>query len=150
MLFRSATFSKAGEYRRSSSVTLRPDVLLEIKPQNAEKPERHAFDAKFRVKLESPPRQGLESAEEGGEDWASARIGRNVLSTYETAHTYRDALEGVRSVRILYPGTEASFHPAHGAVNGSRDGVGALSLRPGDAEQMMQLREVLSDLILPD
>ena len=145
-----ATFSKAGEYRRSSSVTLRPDVLLEIKPQNAEKPERHAFDAKFRVKLESPPRQGLESAEEGGDDWASARIGRNVLSTYETAHTYRDALENVRSVRILYPGTEASFHPAHGAVNGLRDGVGALPLRPGDAVQMMQLREVLSDLILHD
>lgn len=145
-----ATFSRAGEYWRSSSVTLRPDVLLEIKPQNAEKPERHAFDAKFRVKLESPPRQGLEGAEEGGDDWASARIGRNVLSTYETAHTYRDALENVRSVRILYPGTEASFHPAHGAVNGLRDGVGALPLRPGDAVQMMQLRDVLSDLILHD
>jgi len=35
-------------------------------------------------------------------------------------------------------------------VNGLRDGVGALPLRPGDAVQMMQLREVLSDLILHD
>ena len=73
-----------------------------------------------------------------------------MLSTYETAHTYRDALENVRSVRILYPGTEASFHPAHGAVNGLHDGVGALPLRPGDAVQMMQLRDVLSALIWHD
>lgn len=145
-----ATFSRTGGQWRSSSVTLRPDVLLEIQRPGDDTPERHAFDAKFRVNLDSPPGLVLESGEEGGDDWASARIGRNVLSTYETAHTYRDALENVRSVRILYPGTETAFHPSHGAVRGSTDGVGALPLRPGDAGQNTQFRDVLSELIRHD
>ena len=42
-------------------------------------------------------------------------------------HTYRDALDGVRSVRVLYPGELDEFHEA----GGPDDGVGAVALRPG-------------------
>ncbi len=53
-------------------------------------------------------------------------------------HTYRDAISGVRSVWILYPGTETRFYSATSAAVSSSadalppilDGVGAIPLQP--------------------
>jgi predicted component of viral defense system (DUF524 family) len=46
-------------------------------------------------------------------------------------HAYRDALDGVRSVRVLYPGTTPEYWPI---TAGGIDGVGAIPLRPGSVE----------------
>lgn len=135
-----ASFSGAKENpRRSSSVPLRPDILIEVERTGVL--DRYVFDAKFRVRFD-PPAPG--NATGNKEDaTAASEVGRNVPDTYATAHTYRDALKGVRGVWILYPGTDPpQFYPAHDAPEGSRlDGVGELPLRPDVADYRNGLLE---------
>lgn len=60
-------------------------------------------------------------------------------------HTYRDALENVTSVRVLYPGSVAEWFPV-GSPNGL-SGVGALPLRVGDEGDRQSLRDVVARLV---
>lgn len=120
------TFSRSGATPRSYSERLRPDLVLTI--PSGPSAGRHVFDAKF--KLRSFPVTDGEPSRAG--------MKREDL---HTMHAYRDALEGVQSAWVLYPGTELGFYPRVGAVArdlsglpDAFDGVGGIPLSPlGDA-----------------
>ncbi|EKS9843486.1 DUF2357 domain-containing protein [Burkholderia cepacia] len=117
------------------STPLRPDVVLEIGS------ERHVFDAKYRLdKIE---------VDEDDEDDGNATYKRADL--YKM-HTYRDAIVGLRTAFVVYPGSEFVFFERAGAKRTAPnrlevgDGVGALPLRPADTDPADMLRELLQVL----
>jgi predicted component of viral defense system (DUF524 family) len=100
----------------------------------------HFFDAKFRVqRLDDvmPSEEQDYDADLGRED---ERQGTFKLADLYKMHTYRDAIEGARSVWILYPGTEYRFFtidgtrldPSDDTLSDDLQGVGALPLLPTD------------------
>jgi predicted component of viral defense system (DUF524 family) len=126
--------SKGGTY----STPLRPDVIVECDGR------RHAFDAKYRL-------DRLDVGEIDTDDGAA---------TYKRAdlykmHTYRDAITGLCTAFIVYPGSELVFfdrsrvkHTTTIAL-GTPDGVGAIPLRPADTDPAIQLTAVLQALLIP-
>jgi predicted component of viral defense system (DUF524 family) len=129
-------------YMRSTgsaySTPLRPDVIVEINGV------RHAFDAKYRL-------DRFDIADGDADDGAA---------TYKRAdlykmHTYRDAIAGLRTAFVVYPGSEFVFFDRSGgrysapAALDQPDGVGAVPLRPADAEPAAGLRALLATLITP-
>jgi hypothetical protein len=131
---RSFSRSQSGKHR-SYSVTLRPDILLET-PR-----ERHIFDAKFAFE----PLGASLSDDDDNEDESNA--GRARRWHIHKMHTYRDALDRVASVRVLYPGSIDEWYPV--GPHGARQGVGSLPLRVGNATDSDALRSLLSDLVQP-
>jgi predicted component of viral defense system (DUF524 family) len=131
---RSFSRSQSGKHR-SYSVTLRPDILLET-PR-----ERHIFDAKFAFE----PLGSSLSDDDDNEDESNA--GRARRWHIHKMHTYRDALDRVASVRVLYPGSIDEWYPV--GPHGARQGVGSLPLRVGNATDSDALRSLLSDLVQP-
>ena len=61
-------------------------------------------------------------------------------------HTYRDALDGVRSVRVLFPGSQGAFYPSEGTSG--LDGIGAIALRPGNEAHNVTLQGVVDEILL--
>ena len=129
-------------FRRSAGTTystpLRPDVIIDSQRG------RHAFDAKFRL-------DRFETAENDADDG---------LSTYKRVdlykmHTYRDAIAGLKTAFVVYPGTEFVFFERSGVRRTDpttvalADGVGAVPLRPVDADPGSTLRRVLAVLVSP-
>ncbi|WP_034999137.1 DUF2357 domain-containing protein [Beijerinckia mobilis] len=127
-------------YKRSAgtaySTPLRPDVVVEFDGQ------RHAFDAKYRL-------DRIEFADGDTDDGAT---------TYKRAdlykmHTYRDAIAGMQSAFVVYPGSEFVFFERAGGKRSSpievvaNDGVGAIPLRPADSDPAHYLRELLGVLL---
>lgn len=116
--------------RRAYSVALRPDIVLEV--GRGPDPVRHVFDAKFKVERSE---RRSDDGEPGGGVFAPADIHK--------MHTYRDALQGVCTAWVLYPGDGMRFFPVQGdavdtpgALGRGLTGVGALPLPadgPGDA-----------------
>jgi predicted component of viral defense system (DUF524 family) len=121
---------------RSYSVSLRPDILIET-PH-----DRHIFDAKFAFE----PRTPIDDQDDDSED--ETRAGRARRWHIHKMHTYRDALDRVASVRVLYPGSKHEWYPVGPA--GARDGVGALPLRVGSAIDSDALRSLLKELLPSD
>ena len=129
-------------YNRSSgtaySTPLRPDVVVEFDGQ------RHAFDAKYRL-------DRFEIAE-GDTDDGSATYKRADL--YKM-HTYRDAIDGMRTAFVVYPGSEFVFFERGGGKRNFApaltimDGVGAVPLRPADDDPARTLRDLLRVLLTP-
>jgi predicted component of viral defense system (DUF524 family) len=132
--------SFGGNLRGSYSVTLRPDITLDVGPV------RHFLDAKFRVERRSQ----AETQGEAAEDEAIARVlptGWFKAEDIRKMHTYREAIRGaagtdarpVASVWVLYPGSETVYFdellgrssqlPAEGVA---LRGVGAIPLVPGE------------------
>jgi uncharacterized protein len=117
--------------RRSYSVTLRPDITLDVRTgPNA---GLHLFDAKFKLTMADT----LLAPERSDTDEAEERHGTFKRGDLYKMHAYRDAIVGARSVWILYPGDETRFFPIAG--DGIRsaemlpsvvDGVGAIPLQP--------------------
>ncbi|MBM4418413.1 MAG: DUF2357 domain-containing protein [Chloroflexi bacterium] len=137
-LYYNARFSRCrANERRSYSVPLRPDIVLEV--GEGTDCRVHLLDAKFRLdRIE----QVLSSAE--GEDDVTEteeRQGTFRRGDLYKMHAYRDAIPGAASVWILYPGSEFEFFEASGVRHsaptgmGSRPkGVGAIPLSPsGDS-----------------
>ena len=129
-------------FRRAAGTTystpLRPDVIIDNQKG------QHAFDAKFRL-------DRFESAENEADD---------DLSTYKRVdlykmHTYRDAIAGLKTAFVVYPGTEFVFFERSGVRRTDpttvalADGVGAVPLRPVDADPGSTLRRVLAVLVSP-
>lgn len=133
---RSFSRGHAGKHR-SYSVMLRPDVLVET-PR-----ERHVFDAKFAFE---PLGSSLEDDDDDREEDES-RAGRARRWHVHKMHTYRDALDGVASVRVLYPGSTAEWYPA--GTDRARHGVGSLPLRVGNAADSSALCSLMKELIGP-
>jgi Domain of unknown function (DUF2357)/PD-(D/E)XK nuclease superfamily len=130
---RSFSSRQTGKHR-SYSVPLRPDILVET-PH-----ERHIFDAKFAFE---PLSSSLDHDDDNIEDESPA--GRARRWHIHKMHTYRDALDRVASVRVLYPGSTDEWYPV--VSPGARDGVGALPLRVGNAADSGALRSLLKELI---
>ena len=129
-------------YMRSTSTAystpLRPDVIVECEGL------RHAFDAKYRL-------ERFDVAESDADDRSA---------TYKRAdlykmHTYRDAIAGLNTAFVVYPGSEFVFFDRSGkkysTPNDLRmpDGVGAIPLRPADADPAQLLEAVLRALLIP-
>lgn len=140
-VFYNLSFSqKAAQPRRSSSLLLRPDIVVEVHRDGI--CELHVFDAKLRV-------DGVASIEL--EDGDEAELDPLSFKKDDVAkmHAYRDALAHVRSARVLYPGTVsrefASQEPGAGAV----DVVGATPLVPGaqPSELLAALKHILPTTI---
>lgn len=85
----------------------------------------HVFDAKFKVSWGSKKTADLE-ADEGEEE----RSGSFVRGDVYKMHTYRDALAGVHSAWVLYPGEEFRFFPTEHAESPGTFGVGVIPLQP--------------------
>lgn len=108
-LWYNKTYSKG---KGSYSVTLRPDVVLEIGD------DKYIFDAKF--KLESINWNDADEEEE---------------FTFKKAdiykmHTYKDAIQGVKMACILYPNPQDDFDFFE-EDEGTGLGIGAIPLKPG-------------------
>lgn len=128
------SFNRSG--KGAYSTPLRPDVVLSVDGR------LHAFDAKYR----------LDRIEAGDEDDDGARSYKRA-DLYKM-HTYRDAIREMRTAFVVYPGSEFVFFDRSGIrrsapadVNPVADGVGAVALRPSDAEPDRQLRELVGSLV---
>jgi predicted component of viral defense system (DUF524 family) len=135
-LNRSFSRSHAGKHR-SYSVTLRPDILVET-PEG-----RHIFDAKFAFEPLQSSLGGDADVENDDDD--SSLTSRAWRAHIHKMHTYRDALDQVASVRVLYPGTTHDWYPA--GPHGAREGVGSLPLRVGSVTDLSALQSLLGELI---
>jgi predicted component of viral defense system (DUF524 family) len=128
-------------YMRSTSTAystpLRPDVIVESEGR------LHAFDAKYRL-------DRFDVAEGDADDGAA---------TYKRAdlykmHTYRDAITGLNTAFVVYPGSEFVFFNRSGtkhitpAALDVPDGVGAIPLRPAGPDPEGQLEAVLRALLI--
>jgi hypothetical protein len=120
------------------STPLRPDVIVEVDGV------KHAFDAKYRL-------DRFEVSDGDADDDAA---------TYKRAdlykmHTYRDAILSVKSAFVVYPGSEFVFFDRSGVKHmepaelSAPDGVGAVPLRPADADPSAALRDVLRTVLSP-
>ncbi len=126
-------FSRSrGPGRRSYSVPLRPDIVLDV-PAG---PSRglHVLDAKFRLQRKSGA--GRDSAD------LEPDPASYLHQDLHKMHAYRDALLPVRSAWVLYPGTHERFFGLAGSAPESLDqlpspveGVGAVPFSPGDEER---------------
>ncbi|MDR6302568.1 putative component of viral defense system (DUF524 family) [Nitrobacter vulgaris] len=127
-------------YRRSNgtaySTPLRPDVIVQIGEA------LHAFDAKYRLVR-------LENAESDPDDGGITYKRGDLYKM----HAYRDAITGLRSASVVYPGSEFVFFERNGhkrdnasAVTNA-DGVGAVPLRPTSADPTHHLRSMLTNLL---
>jgi hypothetical protein len=134
--------------RRSYSVPLRPDIVLNV-PMG---PNRglHMFDAKFRVDHVDGMMDSAEDDLQGARTETEHR-GRVKRSDLYKMHTYRDALEAA-SVWVLYPGSDFRFFASshqHRIAKDPRelnkqgiDGIGAVPLAPANSAD--QLRHLLN------
>jgi hypothetical protein len=133
---RSFSRSQGGKHR-SYSVPLRPDILVET-PR-----ERHIFDAKFAFES-----FGSSLSDDNDDSEEENLAGRARRWHIHKMHTYRDALDRVGSVRVLYPGSTEEWYPV--GPLGARHGVGSLPLRVGIAADSSALASLMKELIPPD
>lgn len=119
------------------STPLRPDVILSVGATN------YAFDAKYR--LDALP------SDDDDDDGGAATYKRADL--YKM-HTYRDAIHSLRAAFVVYPGTEFKFFDrSTGTISDAAhldnlDGVGAIPLRPVDADPMAALRTTIERILV--
>ncbi len=133
------SFSRArAGLRRSYSVPLRPDLLLEV--PRGEGCELHVLDAKFKVEWLDGAMPSTEEKDEEEKNRRREREGTFKRADIYKMHAYRDALPAVRSAWVLYPGTRMRFFARCGSGGGVEhvedlprvlEGVGAAPL-PSD------------------
>ncbi len=130
-----ARFARGGgRLGQSYSVPLRPDMALWVPAGPNE--GLHLLDAKFRLEWLMTGRDG--PVKDEGEIEAEERLSTHKLADLYKMHTYRDAIDGARSVWILYPGTETRYFGVDGrsavvdvtALPVRLNGVGAVPVRP--------------------
>ncbi len=141
------SFSRSKEQgRRSYSVPLRPDIALCV-PAPAAREGRafHLMDAKFKLtRVKAVFAHDGDDAEKTRQE--TSRFKRDDL--YKM-HTYRDAIPTARSVLVLYPGEEQRFFDiGEQLTGGTRVGVGAMPLRPGNAGDRHRLREFVGTMMV--
>lgn len=126
----------SGSGQRSYSVPLRPDMafLVPCGPNKG----LHLLDAKFRLERFGQLADAVADDEGASAYEREEQLGKYKLADLYKMHTYRDAIDGARTVWILYPGSETRFFSADGSSVTSvaaledrhLDGVGAVPLRP--------------------
>jgi len=152
-LFYNPSFSRSRSSRRHSySVSLRPDIALEI-PEGRNS-GLHLMDAKFRLRKLDEVMPEDDSKDEELTEKVKERQATFKRADLYKMHTYRDAIPKARSVWILYPGDQARFFSTDGSVmtgnfnffSNEIEGVGALPLVP-TGEKHSELRAVLENLV---
>ncbi len=132
------SFSRSSSvgHQRSTSLTLRPDVVVVV--HRGSSTDVHVLDAKLKlapraaresVADDSDPRDDEDEGESDSPTDAS-RGGTFIAADVVKMHAYRDALPSVRSAFVVYPGGEGARFPADDADAGA-SGVGAVPLVPG-------------------
>jgi predicted component of viral defense system (DUF524 family) len=123
------------------STPLRPDVVVKLGTR------LHVFDAKYRMsRLDS----GKDVQDDDDGDVKDGTYKRDDL--YKM-HSYRDAIQDVRTAFAVYPGSEFVFFERKGARRtrpvdiGNFDGVGAIPLRPSDDRSGKSLDAILRMLL---
>ena len=130
------TFSRSNN--TAYSTPLRPDVTLRVGNT------LHVFDAKYRL--------DRFDAEERDPDDDPATYKRADL--YKM-HTYRDAISGLKTAFVVYPGSEFVFFERDGSRRTRAadvvcaDGVGAVPLRPANSNPPVSLCDLLRVLLTP-
>lgn len=135
-VFYNLSFSRKAEHgRRSSSLLLRPDIVIQLRKDGAM--EMHVLDAKLRV-------HGAASIADTDDDTEPEHLSFK-RDDVAKMHAYRDALHAVRSACVLYPGHETVMFTALEAGATDVDVVGAIPLIPGgDAQPLTHwLRRIL-------
>ena len=131
------TFKRADD--SAYSTPLRPDVVVEVDGVC------HIFDAKYRL-------DRFDVIDADADDGDAATYKRADL--YKM-HTYRDAISSVKTAFVVYPGSEFVFFDRSGTKRADPsamqlpDGVGAVPLRPIDADPSEVLRDTLRALVIP-
>jgi hypothetical protein len=113
----------------SYSLPLRPDITLIMGPQI------YVLDAKFKLK------DILWTNE--GPNLAQATFKPDDI--YKM-HTYREAIAGVVGAYVLYPGQPGQDRFFEKCPERRFEGVGAIALRPGEADGAQTLRDVLREI----
>lgn len=121
-VFYNLSFSRKAEPgRRSSSLLLRPDIVIQLR--EAGRTEMHVLDAKLRVK-------GAASVADSDDEGVTEALSFK-RDDVAKMHAYRDALPAVRSAFVLYPGHETVRFIALELGATDVDAVGAIPLVPG-------------------
>ncbi len=137
--------------RRSYSVPLRPDVVLEVPAGGAR--QIHVFDAKFKVDWLAGSIPDGEDHQAETENVNLEREGTFKRADIYKMHAYRDAIPAAMSAWALYPGTQLRFFPKEGGgaieqvsdLPESLEGVGAVPLSSGEVGE--ELRAVVSQIL---
>lgn len=124
-------WTQSRERKTSYSVTLRPDIMIEI--TNGHKKFKFVFDAKYKV-------EGI-----GNEDEIAKYVKPEDI--YKM-HTYLDAISNVNFAMVIYPGTEFYFYEKNSFSPVRRNiedinvfyGVGAIPLIPSDLKSQIRLK----------
>lgn len=120
-----------------SAIRLRPDYVWERMDGRLV-----VMDAKFRL-------DNLSDLLTTGEEAVPSVSAKAKDADLQKMHTYRDAIDGVTTAIVLYPGSESEFWQSNGSsagtltigdvIEGDLEGIGAIPLRP------MSVRSHLSD-----
>lgn len=118
----------------SYSVTLRPDVVLEIGNK------KFVFDAKFKLdKIEMGNLLSIEE-ESNGEETTFKK------EDVHKMHTYKDAIQGCVGAFIVYPGKETEiFQEKKGSKIWDCGGVGAIGCAPSGEKD--ELEKIINEII---
>jgi predicted component of viral defense system (DUF524 family) len=143
-LYYNKTFSgnRPSDKQGSYSTPLRPDITIEFGD------DIYLFDAKFKY---DSPSDFLAQDAEGEQALENEETEEEVQKVFKKGdlykmHTYRDAIHNVKSVWVVYPGTEFSFFSQEkGRISileefGNESGVGALPIQ-------VKTREGICDIL---
>ena len=153
-LLYNARYSRSRPKGHSYSVPLRPDISLEARIESETR--LHLFDAKFKVDNVSAIMSSQDSENVDIVEDIEERKGVFKRGDLYKMHAYRDAIDRVESVWILFPGTEFRFFDTFGgptvdpaSLMARPIGVGAIPLVPNDVGDGRQstLRHVLGKLL---
>ncbi|HBC29708.1 MAG TPA: hypothetical protein DC024_00470 [Clostridiales bacterium] len=132
-VFYNKTYRFGENTNQSYSVTLRPDIVLQVKD------EIYVFDAKF--KLDKIYEGVFQDADDEENETGSGTTFKK--EDIYKMHTYRDAIRGCRGAYVLYPGNETRIFPVDG--DEGIDGVGAVSCSINGVNR--ELKEVIEKIV---
>ncbi|MCL6557327.1 MAG: DUF2357 domain-containing protein [Firmicutes bacterium] len=116
-VFYNKIFRLGEEFNQSYSITLRPDIVLQVKDGI------YVFDAKF--KLDKLDFDVLKDSNDGENETINETSFKKA-DIYKM-HTYRDAIRGCRGAYVLYPGDEIKIFPVN--EDKELEGVGAIGMK---------------------
>ena len=128
--------------RHSYSMELQPDYTIEAVAPDGQVSFIH-FDAKFRIKSARISNLKSTDAKESQEDGVAQP------DDVHKMHTYNDAIYGTAASVILYPGEigKDGFDQYYRKFEELLPGVGALEVKPGNADDINSSKEALGAFI---
>lgn len=126
----------------SYSKSFDPDIAIEIYNDDNEMVAIYVLDSKFKANLRSV----IEEDEFG--ELTEKEMKKYKYDDISKMHTYRDAIKLAKGAFVLYPGTVSEmFFADETADKKFLYGVGAFILRPGNNNDLENIKPVLKDLL---